>query len=88
MFGGWQTQFYLGYSIPTENSLSIDPEGRYNLKFDYFTVFSDVWVEEMEIKVILPEGCTDIKVNVPYEVEQASTTRLVELFSGHVSLHI
>ena len=40
-------------------------------------MFSDVWVEEMEIKVILPEGCSDIKVNVPYEVEQASTTRFV-----------
>ena len=25
--------------------------GRYNLKFDFFTIFEDVWVEDMEIKV-------------------------------------
>ena len=66
----------MGYSIPTENALSVDADGRYKLKFDFFTVFADVWVEEMEIKVILPEGCTDINVNVPYEVEQSSTKRL------------
>lgn len=75
MFGGWQTQFHLGYSIPTENAISVDEDGRYNLKFDYFTVFNEVWVEDMEIKVILPEGCSDIKVIVPYEVEQSRTTR-------------
>lgn len=75
MFGGWKTQFYLGYSIPTENALFVDSDGKYNLKFDFFTVFNDVWVEEMEIKVILPEGSTDISVNVPYEVEQSSTKR-------------
>mmetsp|Transcript_13654 Transcript_13654/g.18686 ORF Transcript_13654/g.18686 Transcript_13654/m.18686 type:complete len:450 (+) Transcript_13654:22-1371(+) len=81
MFGGWQTQFHLGYSIPTENSLSVGEDGRYNLKFDFFTVFNEVWVEDMEIKVILPEGCSDIKVSVPYEVEQSRTTRFTYLDS-------
>jgi len=82
IFGGWQTQFYIGYSIPTENALFIDSTtGRYNLKFDYFTVFESVWVDDMEIKVVLPEGCTDIKVNVPYEVEQSRTKRFTYLDS-------
>ena len=76
MFGGWQTQFYIGYSIPTEVALFTEPEtGVYNLKFDFFTIFEDVWVEEMEIKVVLPEGCTNIKVNVPYETSQTWTRR-------------
>jgi oligosaccharyltransferase complex subunit alpha (ribophorin I) len=75
MFGGWQTQFYLGYSIPTELALFKDDNGRFNLKFDFFTVFRNVWVEDMDIKVILPEGCTDIKANVPYSVEQSQTVR-------------
>ena len=76
MFGGWQTQFYIGYSIPTEVALFVDSDtGTYNLKFDFFTIFEDVWVNEMEIKVVLPEGCTDIKVNVPYETSQAWTRR-------------
>ena len=33
MFGGWQTQFYFGYSVPTEAALSVDADsGRYSLK--------------------------------------------------------
>jgi hypothetical protein len=35
-----------GYSIPTEDALFISPEtGRHSLKFDFFTIFEDVWVE-------------------------------------------
>lgn len=75
IFGGWQTQFYIGYSIPTELGLFLDEAGRYNLKFDFFTIFEDVWVEDMEIKVILPEGCSNIEANVPYETEQSQTVR-------------
>jgi oligosaccharyltransferase complex subunit alpha (ribophorin I) len=82
MFGGWQTQFYIGYSIPTEVALFIDSlTGRYNLKFDFFTIFEDVWVEDMEIKVVLPEGATDIKVEMPYPVEQSWTRRFTYLDS-------
>jgi oligosaccharyltransferase complex subunit alpha (ribophorin I) len=76
IFGGWQTQFYIGYSVPTETILSIDYEtGRYNLKVNFFSGFQDVSVDEMEIKVVLPEGCTDMKISVPYTVEQSWTTR-------------
>lgn len=83
MFGGWQTQFYIGYSIPTENALSIDADSnRYSLKMDFFSSFLDVWVEDLELKVVLPEGCTDIRVNVPYEVEQSWTTRFTYLDSA------
>jgi hypothetical protein len=36
----------------TEVALFIEPDtGRYNLKFDYFTIFEDVWLEDLEIKV-------------------------------------
>jgi oligosaccharyltransferase complex subunit alpha (ribophorin I) len=48
LFGGWQTQFYLGYSVPTEVALFNMESGRYKLKFDYFTVFEDVWIEDIE----------------------------------------
>lgn len=78
MFGGWKTQFYLGYSIPTEVALTQDSnnENKYTLKFDFSTAFENVWVEDMELKVILPEGCEDIAVHVPYPVDQSSARRL------------
>lgn len=66
LFGGWKTQFYLGYSIPTSQILSVDSDsGRYTVKFDLFPVFEDMWVGELALKLALPEGCSDITVHLP-----------------------
>jgi oligosaccharyltransferase complex subunit alpha (ribophorin I) len=83
MFGGWQSQFYIGYNVPSETMLFVDSvTGRHNLKVDYFVPFDDVWVEDMEIKVVLPEGCSDVKIELPYAVEkQTWTTRFTYLDS-------
>lgn len=82
LFGGWKTQFYIGYSLPTEVCLfQNNQDGKYKLKFDFFTVFQNVWVDELEIKVILPEGAEDFDVNVPYAVEQSSSRRYTFLDS-------
>jgi oligosaccharyltransferase complex subunit alpha (ribophorin I) len=76
LYGGWQTQFYLGYNIPTETAVFVDAaSSEHRLKFDFFSVFKEVWVEDMEVKVILPEGCYDIKVQVPYPVEESRSIR-------------
>jgi oligosaccharyltransferase complex subunit alpha (ribophorin I) len=77
LFGGWQTQFYIGYSIPTELALFL-VDDRHKLKFDFNTPFHDVWVEEMEMKVILPEGAVDIEVKSPYPAEETRSVRLVQ----------
>ena len=75
MFGGWQTQFYIGYSIPTELALFQISDNKFTLKFDFFTIFRDVWVDDMEIKVILPEGCVNVQANIPYSVLQSESVR-------------
>jgi oligosaccharyltransferase complex subunit alpha (ribophorin I) len=84
LFGGWQTQFYIGYSVPTNTDEPISPTLRfdgnnYELKFDYFTIFEKVWVEDIEIKVVLPEGCSNIKVKAPNGVEQSWSKRFTYL---------
>lgn len=82
LFGGWKTQFYIGYKVPTESMLSIDADtGRYRLSFDFYTAFEDVWVEQMEMKVVLPEGCTDVKVELPAGVSSSWTRRFTYLDS-------
>ena len=82
MFGGWKSQFYLGYRVPTESMLTIDPvTGRYNFKFDFYTMFEDVWVSDLEVKVVLPEGCTDIKVDLPSSATSSWTRRFTYLDS-------
>ena len=32
--------------------------------------FSEVWVPDLTVKVVLPEWATDIKVDVPFEVQE------------------
>lgn len=76
IFGGWQTQFHVGYSIPTELALTYNAdEGKYKLKVDFFTIFRNVWIEDLEIKIILPEGCTDVETSVPYSAEKHENIR-------------
>ena len=83
MFGGWQTQFYIGYSLPAEVALSINEEsGRYSLVVDFFTIFKNVWVENLKLKVILPEGCNDIRVDVPYPHKRSDGVRYTYLDSS------
>jgi oligosaccharyltransferase complex subunit alpha (ribophorin I) len=66
LFGGWKTQFYVGYSIPTANILSVNSEtGKYTVSVDLFPVFEDMAVGELTLKLALPEGSTDIVVNLP-----------------------
>lgn len=67
----------MGYSLPTELILTRNSDNldELKLKVDFFTAFSSVWVEDMELKVILPEGSTDIKVNSPYPAEISHSVR-------------
>ena len=85
IFGGWKTQFYLGYSIPTGNILSVDSDtGRHKVKFDLYPVFEDVWVGSLTLKLALPEGANDIKVHLPEgagEWEQSWSRRFTYLDS-------
>jgi oligosaccharyltransferase complex subunit alpha (ribophorin I) len=77
LFGGWKTEFYIGYSVPTDVALSVDADraDRYALSLNYFTIFDNIWIDDMEIKIILPEGCSDIDVNVPYEISEQTFGR-------------
>lgn len=82
VFGGWQSQFYIGYSLPTESVLYYDIDKRkYFLRIDFFTIFEDVWVEEQEIKVVLPEGCSDVSLEVPYAYDRKDRIRFTYLDS-------
>mmetsp|Transcript_14306 Transcript_14306/g.21418 ORF Transcript_14306/g.21418 Transcript_14306/m.21418 type:complete len:431 (+) Transcript_14306:129-1421(+) len=81
MFGGWQTEFYIGYSLPTESILAIDANGRYILRFSFFAGFEGAWAEDMETKIILPEGSFDIRVDSPYPIEQSTSIRYTFLDS-------
>lgn len=60
LFGGWKTNFYIGYNLPLSEVLG--EAGSYLLNVSLGKDFDiDVVIEELVVKVILPEGAKAIK---------------------------
>ncbi|ETV97888.1 hypothetical protein H310_09210 [Aphanomyces invadans] len=74
LFGGWRTQYYLGYSVPTASVL-LHANDQYRLEGVLSTCVDHAAVDNLTVKVILPEGATNIQVTVPFHAEIARTTR-------------
>ncbi|KAF0696820.1 Aste57867_12482 [Aphanomyces stellatus] len=75
LFGGWKTQFYLGYAVPTHAALVRQGDDRYRLEMDFGTCIQEAAVDAATLKVILPEGATNIRVHMPFEVSSIQHTR-------------
>ncbi|GBF90218.1 hypothetical protein Rsub_03351 [Raphidocelis subcapitata] len=69
LMGGWKTDFVLGYSLPLEGFLFGRPKGRSRLILDASSPIDDVVIEELETRVVLPEGAANIEFDSPFEVE-------------------
>ena len=58
LFGGWQTNYYIGYNLPSHEYL-FHQGSRYKLKMRFVDhVYDDQVVEDVLLKIILPEGAT------------------------------
>uniref|UniRef100_K3W6J7 Dolichyl-diphosphooligosaccharide--protein glycosyltransferase subunit 1 n=1 Tax=Globisporangium ultimum (strain ATCC 200006 / CBS 805.95 / DAOM BR144) TaxID=431595 RepID=K3W6J7_GLOUD len=68
IFGGWKTQWYLGYSVPTHSVLSRDGD-KFKLEIDFSTSIEGAAVDDLTVKVILPEGSTNLQANLPFAVD-------------------
>ena len=68
LFGGWKTHYVIGYNVPSYEYLFYSGNQHVlNMRLvDH--IFDDMLVEEAEVKVILPEGVTDIEVVTPYKM--------------------
>ncbi|CAH0405619.1 unnamed protein product [Chilo suppressalis] len=68
LFGGWRTHYTLGYNVPSYEYL-YHSGNEYLLKMRVIDhIFDDMQVDELTTKIILPEGSTGIKLNIPYPV--------------------
>ncbi|XP_037301440.1 dolichyl-diphosphooligosaccharide--protein glycosyltransferase subunit 1 [Manduca sexta] len=68
LFGGWRTHYTLGYNVPSYEYL-YHSGNEYLLKMRAVDhIFDDMQVDELVTKIILPEGSTGIKANIPYAV--------------------
>lgn len=78
LFGGWKTFFTIGYGLPLKDYL-FQSEGKRFLNISFGSPMNDLVVDELTVKVVLPEGSTDISVSVPFSVEQAEETKISHL---------
>lgn len=74
LFGGWKTQYTLGYYIPSFEYLFYGNDV-YTLKMRAIDhVFDDMVIKEAVVKIILPEGAFEMQLKVPYEVQRHNDT--------------
>ena len=56
LFGGWKTHYFIGYNVPSYEYLFSAGE-KYALNMRLIDhIFDDMLVEDMTLRVILPEG--------------------------------
>ncbi|KAH8282486.1 hypothetical protein KR054_007884, partial [Drosophila jambulina] len=70
LFGGWKTQYTLGYNVPSYEYMFSDGN-KYQLKMHLIDhIYDNMAIDEATVKIILPEGCSDIKLSSPYSVSR------------------
>jgi oligosaccharyltransferase complex subunit alpha (ribophorin I) len=58
LFGGWKTKFYYGWVAPLSEFLGIAQDGSYSLRVPFGTAIVGAVVDNLETRVILPEGAS------------------------------
>lgn len=78
MFGGWKTSFTIGYGLPLKDFL-FRSEGKRFLNISFGSPISDVVVDKLIVKVVLPEGSKDISVSAPFTVSESKEIKFSHL---------
>ena len=70
LFGGWKTKYTIGYNVPSYQYLyNSGDEFILNMRLiDH--IFDDMIIDEMVVKIILPEGSHKLNLVLPYEAKQ------------------
>ncbi|RKP12063.1 Ribophorin I [Piptocephalis cylindrospora] len=66
LFGGWKYQWYYGYNTPLSTVVRRVSEGSYALRVNFVEPHSQWTVDEAEVRIVLPEGASNIRINVPF----------------------
>lgn len=69
MFGGWRTTFTIGYGLPLQDFL-FESEGKRVLNMTFGCPMDEVVIENLIVKVVLPEGSKVISVSAPFPTKQ------------------
>lgn len=78
IFGGWKTFFTIGYGLPLEDFL-FNSEGKRFLNITFGSPFSEIVIDNIIVKVVLPEGSKEISVSTPFPTVQRHEVKLSHL---------
>ncbi|GAB5358195.1 hypothetical protein AAMO2058_000437300 [Amorphochlora amoebiformis] len=74
LFGGWKAIFNVYYTVPIMQLVrSVSGTSSYMLNTTFSTPFDNVVVEKATVKIVLPEGTSDIKFVAPFEIDNVTT---------------
>lgn len=70
LFGGWKTHYVIGYNLPSYEYL-YNIGDQYALKMRFVDhVFDDQVIDDLTVKLILPEGARNIHLDTPYGIDR------------------
>jgi len=67
LVGGWKTTYYMGYNLDLSKYLSVSASGTYVLNVTFAPQQAGLLVDSYTIRVILPEGSSDIQLHSPIQ---------------------
>lgn len=68
LFGGWKTHYVIGYNLPSFANL-FNSGDEFVLQMDLIShVFDHMVVDNALVRIILPEGASNIEIEAPYAV--------------------
>ncbi|OAY67342.1 Dolichyl-diphosphooligosaccharide--protein glycosyltransferase subunit 1B [Ananas comosus] len=70
LLGGWKATFVIGYGLPLHDFLFESDDGRRYLNVSFGCPLLETVVDELTVKVVLPEGSKNPLAVVPFPVEQ------------------
>eukprot|EP00472_Partenskyella_glossopodia_P013669 CAMPEP_0197516666 /NCGR_PEP_ID=MMETSP1318-20131121/1561_1 /TAXON_ID=552666 /ORGANISM="Partenskyella glossopodia, Strain RCC365" /LENGTH=454 /DNA_ID=CAMNT_0043065569 /DNA_START=32 /DNA_END=1396 /DNA_ORIENTATION=- len=74
LFGGWKSIFNLYYTVPIMQLVSsVAGTSSYILNTTFSTPFEGLYTESAIVKVVLPEGSSNIKWVTPFPIESVDT---------------
>ncbi|XP_050207529.1 dolichyl-diphosphooligosaccharide--protein glycosyltransferase subunit 1A [Mercurialis annua] len=78
MFGGWRTTFTIGYSLPLPDFL-FESDGKRFLNITFASPMNELVIDNLIVKVVLPEGSRDLSASIPFPVNQREETKISHL---------
>ncbi|WOL09765.1 dolichyl-diphosphooligosaccharide--protein glycosyltransferase subunit 1A [Canna indica] len=78
IFGGWKTTFTIGYGLPLQDFV-FKVDGKRMLNITFGSPMDEVVIDNLIVKVVLPEGSNAITASVPLPVKQGEEIKYSHL---------